>query len=374
MTSLRKKDRKERIRFLENEVGVSLEAIDRALVDDQSAVKIENLIGAVSVPLGVAGPLTIKGNPFGEKKQFIPLATTEGGLIASVNRGCKIISLSGGAVVDIYRPGATRGPVFYTKGIKKGKKLLFWLKNNYQRLKEKAEETSSHLRLIKLEPKPLGCYLFIRFYFDTEEAMGMNMVSLATEAVTQLIEKELGIASIALSGNFCIDKKPAWLNFIKSRGFEVWAEAVLKKNLIRRILKTKPEKIFEVWLAKCMIGSAISGSLGFNSHFANIVAAVFAATGQDLAHVVEGSLGITIVKMLPQGDLYFSVYLPSLMVGIVGGGTRYKTQQEGLKIINVGSSEELAQVLAGAVLAGEISLLSALAQGKLAESHKRLGR
>ncbi|KKP36380.1 MAG: 3-hydroxy-3-methylglutaryl Coenzyme A reductase, partial [Candidatus Roizmanbacteria bacterium GW2011_GWA2_32_13] len=197
---------------------------------------------------------------------------------------------------------------------------------------------------------------------------------IATDSINRLIETKTKIKCLSVSGNFCIDKKPAWLNFISGRGKRVWAEVILKKEVVKEVLKTTPESFFEVWLAKCMIGSAMSGSLGFNAHFANIVAAFFASTGQDLAHAVEGSMGVTTSKVLKNGDLYVSVYLPAVMVGTVGGGTKLKTKQEALSIIGAKNSIELAEVLGGAVLAGEISLLASLAEGSLAETHEKLGR
>ena len=202
----------------------------------------------------------------------------------------------------------------------------------------------------------------------------MNMITIATDSINRLIETKTKIKCLSVSGNFCIDKKPAWLNFISGRGKRVWAEVILKKEVVKEVLKTTPESFFEVWLAKCMIGSAMSGSLGFNAHFANIVAAFFASTGQDLAHVVEGSMGVTTAKILDNGDLYVSVYLPSVMLGIVGGGTKLKIKQEALSIIGAKTSEELAEVFIAAVLAGEISLLSSLEEGTLAKAHEKLGR
>ena len=249
-----------------------------------------------------------------------------------------------------------------------------WLDDNFNLLKDITEKTSSHLKLKKLGTRIAGRYVYVRFYFDTGEAMGMNMVTIAIDSLSQFIEKNTKAKCLAVSGNFCIDKKPAWLNFISGRGKRVWAETILKKEIVEEVLKTTSEKFFEVWLSKCMIGSAMSGSLGFNAHFANIVAAFFAATGQDLAHLVEGSMGMTTAKVLENGDLYVSVYLPAVMVGTVGGGTKIKIKQEALSIIGAKSSIELAEVLGGAVLAGEISLLASLAEGSLARTHEKLGR
>jgi len=270
--------------------------------------------------------------------------------------------------------GVTRGPVYFTENLEKGFWFTDWLKKNEEKTKEVAEKTSSHLKLLRFEAKVVGPYTFVRFYFDTTDAMGMNMTTIATDSINQLIENKTKIKCLSLSGNFCVDKKPAWSNFINNRGFQVWAEIVLTKNVLTEVLKTNASKVFDIWLSKCMIGSAMSGSLGFNCHFANVVAAFFVATGQDLAHVVEGSLGITTTKVLSNGDLYVSVYLPAVMVGTVGGGTKLRAQQEALTIIGITKSAELAEVLAGAVLAGEISLLTSLAEGSLAKAHERLGR
>lgn len=364
----------QRCKFLERKLKINLKNIKKAHVDDEKNIHCENLIGATILPLGVVGPLRIHNQESKIKSYYIPFATTEGTLVASVNRGCKAINLSGGARTFVENVGATRGPVYEVNSLKKALEFRDWLLENESRLKSAAEKTSSHLKFLKQEIKVLPPYVYVRFYFDTQDAMGLNMITIATDSINQFIEKETGIQCLSISGNYCVDKKPSWLNFINNRGFTGWAEVVLSKKVIKDVLKSNAQNIFEVWLAKCMVGSAMSGSLGFNSHFANIVAAFFAATGQDLAHVVEGSLGITIVKALENGDLYFSIYMPSIMIGTVGGGTKLKTKQEALAIIGAKTSTELAEVLVGAVLAGEISLLSSLEEGTLAKAHVKLGR
>ncbi|MEK7597375.1 MAG: hydroxymethylglutaryl-CoA reductase [Patescibacteria group bacterium] len=368
------KTTKERREFIEKSLKIKLENISKAQVDDETTIHCENLVGATTLPLGVAGPLTMKNEKFKMKNYYIPLATTEGALVASVNRGCKAINLSGGAKTYLENVGTTRGPVFETAGIKESNEFKTWLDENFKLLKSEAEKTSSYLKLKKLGIRIAGTYVYVRFYFDTTDAMGMNMATIATDKISMFIEKNTNVKCLAVSGNFCIDKKPAWLNFIAGRGKKVWADIILKKEIVKEVLKTTPEKFFDIWLAKCMIGSAMSGSLGFNAHFANIVAAFFAATGQDLAHVVEGSMGVTTSKVLKNGDLYVSVYLPAVMIGTVGGGTKLKTKQEALSIIGVKNSIELAEVLGGAVLAGEISLLASLSEGSLSKAHEKLGR
>ena len=368
------KTTKERREFLEEKLKIKLENVAKSHVEEEKNVHCENLIGATTLPLGIAGPITIKNLELKIKNYYLPLATTEGALVASVSRGCKAINLSGGAKVYLENVGTTRGPVFETSGLEESMRFKKWLENNFGLLKIEAEKTSSHLKLKKLGTRIAGTYVYVRFYFDTDQAMGMNMVTIATDSINQLIETKTKVKCLSVSANFCVDKKPAWSNFLNGRGKRIWAEIILKKEVVKKVLKTTPEKFFDVWLAKCMIGSAMSGSLGFNAHFANIVAAFFAATGQDLAHVVEGSMGVTTSKVLKNGDLYASVYLPAVMVGTVGGGTKLKTKQEALSIIGTKNSVELAEVLGGAVLAGEISLLASLAEGTLACAHKKLGR
>ncbi len=367
----------------------------------------ENMIGAAQIPLGVAGPLKIEiSDKQKAKSYFIPLATTEGALVASINRGCKAITEAGGAIVDVSKFGMTRGPVFYTGSIKNKIKLYEFVKNKESRIKNQAEKTSKHLKLKKILVKSLANYTFLRFVYDTKDAMGMNMATIATQAAVEFIEKETGIACLSIAGNFDIDKKPAWINSIEGRGLKAWAEVVLNKGIVKDVLKTTPQKFFDVWLAKCMLGSAVSGSIGFNGHIANVIAAIFIATGQDPAHVVEGSLGITTAKVLDDGSLYVGVFLPSLLVGTVGGGTGLPTQKEALLILGLinnrhsgeersddsrigkrrswtsqddekdgtGKVEEFAGIVTAACLAGEISLIASLSEGTLAKSHQRLAR
>lgn len=362
---------KKRREFLQKKLNINLDHIGNFTFAEVQAVgrNIENLIGATQIPLGVAGPVRVD-----KKDYFIPLATTEGALVASISRGCKAITQSGGAYVEVELVGTTRGPVFKTQGIKHGLKIKKWIEKNYRLLAEQAEKTSSHLKLLKIDSQILGKNLYLRFYYDTGDAMGMNMVTIATQEAAKLIEQKTKATCISLAGNFDIDKKPAWLNFINGRGKKVWAESILSKKIVEEVLKTTPEKIHEVVYRKTILGSMMSGSLGYNGHFANIIAAIFIATGQDLAHVVEGSLGVTTAEVLQNGDLYFAIYLPDLMCGAVGGGTHLPTQQEALKIMNVKNVLEYSKAVAAAVIAGEISLIASLAEGSLAKAHKRLGR
>lgn len=365
-----------RRQFLEKELKIKLENISNFTFSEDQVVgrNIENLIGSTQIPLGVAGPLKIVNSPLSIVNCYIPLATTEGALVASVSRGCKAVTEAGGATVYVEEVGQTRGPVFKTEGIEHGHRVKEWINFHIPQIAQITQKTSSHLKLLGITTSIVGKNLFVRFSFETGDAMGMNMVTIATEQATKLIEQKTGAVCISLAGNFDIDKKPAWLNFISGRGKKVWAEAILPKKVVQEVLKTTPQKIAEVVYRKCLLGSAMSGSLGFNAHYANTIAAIFLATGQDLAHVVEGSLGVTTAEVTPDGNLYFSIYLPSLVVGMVGGGTHLPTQKEALEIMKVTSVLEYANAVGAAVISGELSLIASLAEGSLAKAHKRLGR
>lgn len=369
--------------FIEKKTGTKLENIESHTIDVEAATNknIENMIGASQIPLGVAGPLKIEGD-FAKGDFYIPLATTEGALVASVNRGCQAVTEAGGARVFVENKGMTRAPVFRTSGLKESREFAAWAANNFARIKAVAESTTRFGELKKIKPWICGRNVYLRFVFDTKDAMGMNMAVIACDKVVRdLVEKETKVKCIALSGNMCTDKKPAFMNLIKGRGKIVHAEAVIPAEIAEKVLKAKPADVVDVNIRKNLVGSALAGSLGFNAHFANTVAAIYIATGQDPAHVVEGSLGVTTAEL--QGhDLYVSVYMPSVNIGTVGGGTGLATQKEALDILGVSgagtvageNSIRFAEIIGAAALAGEISLLGALASGDLARAHVRLGR
>lgn len=362
--------------------GTSFDHISNYSIDIENVTKrnIENMIGAIQVPLGVAGPLRIKGE-YAIGDYYIPLATTEGALVASADRGSSVITASGGANVRIFKDEMTRAPVFRTKDIIGAKKLVDWVNENFESLKQKAQSTTRFGELLSINAFTAGRNVFLRFSYDTKDAMGMNMVTIATDAAVDLILSENDVELVALSGNMCSDKKPAAINSILGRGKTVSADVFLVKETITDILKTTPEKMAEVNYRKNLLGSARAGSLGLNAHAANIAAAIFIACGQDAAHVVEASNAITTMELTDDG-LYCSVTLPSLNVGTVGGGTRIATQQECLNMMGVAgagdppgaNAKKLAEIIAAAVLAGEISLGGALAARHLARAHAALGR
>ncbi len=360
----------ERRQIIEKKTKTSLPTIGTFSLDETiaSTRHCENMIGATQVPLGIAGPLCIDKTEY-----YIPLATTEGALVASVNRGCRAITDSGGAIVDNYRVGSTRGPVFYVKNLKESARLNTFIDTHLKEMQSIAQTTSRHIQLTKTFSRGVGQYRYVRFVYDTKDAMGMNMATIATDKIVRFIEEQTGISCLALSGNYCVDKKPSWLNMIEGRGFKVWAEVVLPQKILKQTLKTTAQKIYDAWLSKCIMGGIMSGSMGYNAQFANILAALFLATGQDIAHIAECSIGITTAEVRGK-NLYMSVYLPDLMVGTVGGGTGLSTQKEALAILGVKQSEQLVRVVGASVLAGEISLLASLSEGTLAKAHICLAR
>ena len=352
-------------------------------VETTKTKNIENMIGAVQVPLGVAGLLKINGE-YANAEYYIPLATTEGGLVASVNRGCSVITKSGGANVRIFEDEMTRAPVFKLDSIERTKKFYEWVKRPeiFDQMKKIAERTTRFGKLIAVKPFVTGTYVYLRFSYDTKDAMGMNMVTIATDAVLHLIEDEFGAQAITLSGNMCTDKKPASISTILGRGKTVVAEVTIPKEIIKEYLKCTPDAMFEVNYSKNLLGSARAGSIGFNAHAANIIAAIYIACGQDAAHVVEGSTAITSMELTKYDEIHCSVTLPTLPVGTVGGGTGLGTQRDCLNILDVSGAGEIpgansrkfAEIVASAVLAGEISLIGAQAAGHLARAHAQLGR
>uniref|UniRef100_A0A8C4HZU0 3-hydroxy-3-methylglutaryl coenzyme A reductase n=1 Tax=Dicentrarchus labrax TaxID=13489 RepID=A0A8C4HZU0_DICLA len=339
----------------------------------------ENVIGYMPVPVGVAGPLLLD-----EKQFYVPMATTEGCLVASTNRGCRALSLSGGCRSRILADGMTRGPVVRLPSACRAAEVKVWLEtvDGFNAIKEVFDRTSRFARLEKLFVGLAGRNLYIRFQSQTGDAMGMNMLSKGTEqALHRLQQQYSDVQVLAVSGNYCTDKKSSAVNWIMGRGKAAVCEATIPASVVRELLKSNTAALVELNINKNLVGSAMAGSIGgFNAHAANIVAAIYIACGQDPAQTVGSSNCIT--QMEPAGpegeDLYISCTMPSLELGTVGGGTNLPPQQACLQMLGVqGTSSnqpgenarQLARVVCGTVLAGELSLMAALAAGHLVKSH-----
>jgi len=343
----------------------------------------ENVIGYVPVPVGVAGPLLLDN-----KLIQIPMATTEGCLVASTSRGCKAISESGGATSVVIGDGITRGPVVKLPNIIRASELKKFIDSaeGFEKMREEFNSTSRFARLKEIKVAIAGKNVYMRFKASSGDAMGMNMASKGTEKCLVALSKIFeDMDIISVSGNYCTDKKPSAINWIEGRGKSVICEAIIRGDIIERTLKTSVHALVELNISKNLMGSAMAGSIGgFNAHASNIVTAVFIATGQDPAQNVESSNCLTIMEAVNGGkDLHISVTMPSIEVGTIGGGTQLAAQSACLDLIGVKGSKEdkpgenaqqLAKTVAGAVLAGELSLMSALAAGQLTKSHMKLNR
>jgi hydroxymethylglutaryl-CoA reductase (NADPH) len=370
-----------RRQLLAEEVGADLQTVgDYSFPAERAEPNIENMIGAAQVPMGVAGPLPIDGSA-AEDDFYVPLATTEGALVASVNRGMAAIRDAGSANAEILKYGITRAPVFSVANVKESAEVVEWVEDNEDLIKEVAEETDPHITYQEVTPYVVGDNVYLRFDFDTGDAMGMNMVTIASRSVAEVIEEETPASLVAVSGNLCNDKKPAAINAVEGRGYTVAADVFLPSDVVEDTFGTTAEAIAEVNIRKNLVGSAKAGALGFNAHVANVVGAAFLALGQDEAHVVDGSNAITSVEARDDG-LYASVTFSSLPVGSVGGGTGLPTQSEALEVLGLAGGGDpvgtngnaLAEVIASAGLAGELSLLGALAGRHLASAHEEHGR
>ena len=395
MISLRtQKSVTDRRRALEKELGIELPHIGTYAINGEIASEknCENMIGVTQIPLGIAGPLELKitttHNPqpiyppkprrrWTYRDFFLPLATTEGALIASVNRGCKVIGQSGGCEVTVTKVGVTRSPVFEVKDESEAASLTRWIGESSELFQTVTAQTSTYAKYLGSRAECVGNKVFVNMSFDTGEAMGMNIVTKATTAIARCIESEKKVRCITVAGNFDSDKKPSKENSERGRGRIVVASVTIPKEILTTTLKTTARAMYEVWKDKCVTGSALARAIGSNCHHANIVAAMYIATGQDPAHVVEGSVGSTTTNYTQAGDLDISVRLPCIMVGSIGGGTTLETQAEAMNIIDSGKKVEadtLAKVVGGAVLAGEISLLASLSEGSLSRAHESLAR
>jgi hydroxymethylglutaryl-CoA reductase (NADPH) len=368
---------------LQHITGSPLGTIGDYTFDAQPA-HCENFIGAIQIPVGVAGPLLVKGQAITAREPvFAPLATTEGALIASVSRGCSALRAAGGAVVRVEDVGITRAPVFRSTGIIQTQAFLVWVQTHYDEIKQLCEQDSQHLTLQDIAPATVGCTIYLRFRFKSADAMGMNMASIACDRViSQLISPATGVPCISISGNYCTDKKPAMVNVLNGRGKRIFAEAHLSADILHDILKTDSASLCDVQYRKNLLGSAMAGAMGSNAHHANILSAVFIATGQDVAQVAESACGITCLEAREHGALYASILLPDTPLGTVGGGTGLCTQREALALMGIvpGAKKpgvdtlRLAEIIGALVLAGELSIMAAQAAHHLVKAHVQWGR
>jgi hydroxymethylglutaryl-CoA reductase (NADPH) len=376
--------------------------------NDIAQKNCENIIGAIEIPVGLAGPLLLDGQ-YAKGEFCIPLATTEGCLVASINRGIKALRsnvtvdihchvshpntkpnaaksllpnnmINTSLIIHVERVGITRSPVFEASSVSEANDFAIWLQDPIRgvEMQEIISEQSRYLELMSFEVAVVDKEIFILFRFDPKDAMGMNMV---TSAVAHLVKYYFAIhfpnvVCLAVSSNWCSDKKPSRLSQDGGRGIRGEAKAFISHEVLETVLKTNAKALLKVYKSKLQTGSKLAGIYGQNSHIANIVAALFLATGQDPAHVVEGSLSTTQLEIHEEG-VEISLVMPSIVCGTIGGGTHLPTPKNGLAMLglmpdvdNPGhSSLAFAEIIMATVLAGELSLLAALSAGHLARAH-----
>lgn len=369
-----------RIEEIRSRTGASLQDIsknnnckDTDILDGS----IENFIGFTQIPTGVVGPIKINGSE-AKGDFFVPLATTEGALVASYHRGAKATNLSGGITSVCVNEGVRRSPLFAFKNIEESLRFSMWLTEQKATLKEIAESTTNHGRLNEIYINMEGNHVIITLEYFTGDAAGQNMVTICSDAICQYIinSSPINPRHWYVESNYSGDKKASAVSFTSVRGKKVTAECTIPSNVLRDVLKTTAASVEHYWRAST-VSVIQSGSIGAQGHLANGLAALFLATGQDVACVSEASVGVTRMSVVNNHDLYIAVTMPNIIVGTVGGGTKFSTQQECLNMMQcngTGMSRKFSEICGALLLCGELSIASALSEGHFTSAHEKLGR
>ncbi len=368
---------KERLEFVREKTGVKANHIDKFSFDPSILPgNIENFVGVAQVPIGFAGPLLVKGE-HAQGEFYVPLATTEGTLVASYNRGMKVIRESGGVKTTVLDDAMQRAPVFHFLNALEAREFGVWVTENFEKIKDCAESTTNTGKLMSIEQYPASKFMFLRFNFSTGDAAGQNMVGKATFVACEWIKNNgPGIQRYLLSGNMDTDKKPSFVNTLHTRGKRVVAELTIPAAVLEKLAGAPVDVLIQA-RGVSMLGSFMAGANNNGAHSANGITALFIATGQDVANVSESCAAIAYVEKTPENDYYYSITLPSLIVGTYGGGTGLATQKECLEILGcygAGKVRKFAEIVAAAVLCGEVSLASAVMAGEWVSSHDQYGR
>jgi len=363
--------------FILESTGVDLTHVAQYSFDPATLPgNIENFIGVAQVPIGVAGPIQINGE-FANGEFFVPLATTEGTVVSSYNRGMRVLTESGGVRTTVVEDAMQRAPAFMLGNARLARTFGHWIEERFEDIKRAAEATTSVGKLIKIEQFAVGPIRYLRFNYTTGDAAGQNMTGKATQAACDWIRDNCPFrTTYYLSGNVDTDKKHSQLNMLLTRGKRVVAEAVIPEQLLKRYLHIEAEEICRIREVQ-ISGAFLAGSSSTGAHAANGLAALFIATGQDVANIAESHSSLTYTQALENGDFYWSITLPSLIVATFGGGTGLATQRQCLEMMGCygpGKVNKLAEICAAVVLAGEISLVAAILHGDWVSAHERLGR
>lgn len=365
-----------RRRWVEERTGARLDHVGRhSLPGEEMRGNVENPIGAAQVPLGVAGPLAIDGE-HARGTFYVPLATTEGALVRSYERGMAALTRAGGAVTRLHADENRVAPIFHFADVAAARRFCLRLDELLPEVRAAAESTTRHGRLLRLEPRPLGRAVLVNFCYSTGDAHGMNMIVKATERACELLAARGAAERYTIFSAMDSEKRASGALLAGGKGKQVVAGARLPARLVRAYLHTTPAALRDLW-QDTVLGHLQAGALGYNGHFANGLAALFIACGQDVANVVNAAVGVTHFEVAREGDLYASVTLPSLTVATVGGGTGRGTAAECLAMLGcagAGGAPKLAEIAAATLLAGELSMGAALASGEFVAAHEAYGR
>ena len=364
--------------FVAQRTGVRLEHTGRYSIDPAATQgNIEHFTGVAQVPVGLAGPVLVKGE-HAQGEFYVPMATTEGTLVASYNRGMRLTREAGGITVTVVDDAMQRAPVYAFANAKIARDFGIWVEQNLDGIRAAAEATTKVGKLRNIEQYAAARFRYLRFNYTTGDAAGQNMCGKATHAACQWIAANYPgeIERFSLSGNMDTDKKPSQLNILHTRGKRVIAECTIPDALLRSIMNIDTKSLYKRRILS-MTGAFMAGSLNNGAHAANAIAATFIATGQDAANVAESCVGMAVGELTDDGSYYFSITLPSLIVASYGGGTGLPTQRECLEMMGCygqGKVRKLAEIIGATVLAGELSLAAAVAAGDWVSSHDKYGR
>ncbi len=366
-----------RLAFVQEKTGLKSKHLDQYSFEAETLQgNIENFSGIAQIPVGFAGPLLMNGE-HAKGEFYVPMATTEGTLVASYNRGMKVIRESGGVKATVVDDAMQRAPVFQFNDAREARAFGVWIKENFDKIKECAETTTRAGKLIKIQQFSASKFMYLRFNFTTGDAAGQNIVGKATFVACEWIKNTYpGIQRYILSGNMDTDKKPSYINSLLTRGKKIVAELTIPANVLEN-LAGAPVDILMRARQIANFGSFMAGTNNNGAHSANGITAIFIATGQDAANVAESCAASIYVEKTNQGDYYYSITMPSLIVATYGGGTGLATQKECLEMLGCYGRDKVrkfAEIIAGTVVAGEISLASAVMAGEWVSSHDQYGR
>ncbi len=369
-----------RVEFIRDALGTEVPHLSGAAPHpDPGSLRgnIENFVGFAQVPVGLVGPLRVNGL-HARGDFYVPLATSEGALVASHDRGAHLVTAAGGATCLTTTEQVQRAPAFIFDRMAEAAYFAAFAVDQFEASQEIVTRTSRHGRLLDLKAHIEGSQVYLIFAFHTGDAAGQNMVTFCTAAICDdlLARTPVQPRYWFLESNMSGDKKATALSFLQTRGRNVTAEVIVPRALVESVLHTTPDRMADYWRVS-FVGGVRTGSIGVNGHIANGIAALFLACGQDVACVSEASVGVTRLEVTDGGDLYAAVSLPNLIVGSVGGGTRLPTAQECLRMMDClgdGRATKLAEICAALTLAGELSIVGALCSGDFARAHAALGR